>query len=209
MRREALSSLVTVDAITGKQTLIFECKDGFLDKPAWLPDGSSLLALYFGRDTNFIRQQIVEISYRDHRARAVTHDINNYSDLSLSADGHMLATVLSQDHYDLFVVPATDLNIGQPQQLTFRAAVSSFAWTPDGKMILEQQAALDLLHPDTGNKSPLTSLNQDGAAFQPSSCANGRYFVSSIGGHGWGENVDDLAHGSWRRKSQTAQRRQE
>jgi eukaryotic-like serine/threonine-protein kinase len=181
---EALSSLVTVDAITGKQTLIFESKDGFLDKPAWLPDGSSLLALYFGRDTNFTRQQIVEISYRDHRARAVTHDINNYSDLSLSADGHMLATVLNQDHYDLFVVPASDLSSGQPQQLTYRAAVSTFAWTTDGKIVLEQQATLNLLHPETGIKSPLTSLKQDGAAFQPSSCANGRYFVSSIGGHG-------------------------
>jgi hypothetical protein len=76
-----------------------------------LPDGSSLLALYFGRDTNFTRQQIVEISYRDHRARAVTHDINDYSDLGLSADGHMLATVLNQDHYDLFVTPASDLSI--------------------------------------------------------------------------------------------------
>ena len=53
---DALSSLVAVDLITGKQNLIFESKDGILDKIAWLPDGNGLLALYFGRDTNFTRR---------------------------------------------------------------------------------------------------------------------------------------------------------
>jgi eukaryotic-like serine/threonine-protein kinase len=181
---DALSSLVAVDAITGKQSLIFESKEGFLFSPVWLRDGSALLALYPSSDTNFTGRQIEEISYRDHTARAVTHDINDYSDLSLSADGHMLATVLNQGHFDLFVAPASDLSNAQPQQLSSRAAVGSFAWTPDGKMILEQQHVLNLLHPETGGKSALTSLQQDGHAFHPSSCANGRYVVLSIGGHG-------------------------
>jgi len=177
----ALSSLVAVDAITGKQTPIFEAGDGFLEKPAWLPDSSGLLALFFGVDTNFTRRQIVEISYRDLRARAVTHDINDYSDLSLSADGRLAATVLNQDHYDLFAAPSS--GPGAPEQLTSRASLGPFAWTSDGNVIVEQQGALSLLHPDSGNKSPLTSPKQDGLAFMPSSCANGRYLVFPIGGH--------------------------
>ncbi len=181
---DAISGVVDVDPITGKQSLIFESKEGFLISPVWLRDGGGLLALFRGIETNFTRRQIVEISYRGHRARAVTHDINDYSDLSLSADGHMLATVLNQDHFDLFVAPASGLGNGQPQQLTSGAAVGDFVWTPDGKMILGQQAALSLLHPDTGSKSPLTSPQQDGPAFHPSSCANGRYVVLTIGGHG-------------------------
>jgi eukaryotic-like serine/threonine-protein kinase len=181
---DALSGLVAVDAITGKQTLIFESKDGFLLAPVWLPDGGGLLTLYRGIGANFTRRQIAEISYLDRRVRAVTHDINDYSDLSLSADGHMVATVLNQDHFDLFVAPALELINGQAQQLTPRAAVGSFAWTPDGGLILEEQNALNLMHPDTGNKSPLTSLQQEGVVFLPSSCANGRYVVFSIGGHG-------------------------
>jgi serine/threonine protein kinase len=186
---DAISGLVAVDAITGKQNLVFESKDGLLNQPVWLPDGGGLLALYRGIETNFSRRQIVGISYRDGRARAVTHDINDYSDLSLSADGHMVATVLNQDHFDLFVAPASDLSSGQAQQLTSGAPVGSFAWTPDGQMILEQQSALSLFHPDTGNKSPLTSTQQDGAAFLPSSCANGRYVVFSIVGHGGAKTV--------------------
>src|ERR1035441_10733438 len=65
---DARSSLVAVDAITGKQSIIFESKDGFLRDPAWLPEGRSLLALYFGKETNFSRWQIVEVSHQDRRA---------------------------------------------------------------------------------------------------------------------------------------------
>jgi eukaryotic-like serine/threonine-protein kinase len=186
---DALSSLVAVDAVTGKQTVIFGIKDGFPSSPVWLPDGSGLLALFRGIGTNFTRRQIVEIRYRDRAARALTHDINDYSDLSLSADGRIVATVLNQDHFDLFVASASDLGNGQPQQLTSGAAVESFAWTPDGEMIVQQQNALNLLHPDTGNQSSLTSVQQDGVVFQASSCANGRYVVLSIGGHGGGKTA--------------------
>jgi serine/threonine protein kinase/sugar lactone lactonase YvrE len=185
----ALSGLVAVDAITGKQNLIFESTDGYLSTPVWLPDGGGLLALSLNRETNFSRWQIVEISYRDRRARAVTHDISDYSDLSLSADGRMLATVLNQNHFDLFMAPASDLSNGQAQQLTSGAPVFSFAWTPAGQMIFQQQDAMNLFNPDTRNKSPLTSTQQDGSAFVPSSCANGRYVVFSIAGHGGAKTV--------------------
>jgi len=181
---DTLSGLVAVDAITGKQNTIFESKTGLLFKPVWLPDGSGLLALYNGSENNFSRQQVVEVSYRDRRARAVTHDINDYSDLSLSADGHMAATVMQQLHYDLFVAPASDLSSGRAQQLTSGAPAGNFTWTPEGQMILEQQNVLNLFHLDTGNKSSLTSMQQEGSAFMPSSCANGRYVVFSMGGRG-------------------------
>jgi Tol biopolymer transport system component len=93
---DAISGIVAVDAVTGKQDLVFTSNDGFVSNPEWLPDGSGLLALYSGRENNFSRQQIVEISIREGKVRAITHDINNYSDLSVSADGHMLATVLTE-----------------------------------------------------------------------------------------------------------------
>src|SRR5271170_1040786 len=98
---DAISGLMAVDAVTGKQELVFESRDGPLFRPAWLPDGSGLLALYQGLETGFSRNEIVAISYREHKVRAITHDIGDYGDLSLSADGHMLATVLRQSHFDL------------------------------------------------------------------------------------------------------------
>jgi serine/threonine protein kinase/Tol biopolymer transport system component len=181
--RDAISGLMAVDAVTGKQELIFESKDGPLFSPAWLPDGSSLLALYLGLETSFSRHEIVEISYRDRKVRAVTHDIGDYGSLSLSADGLMLATVLGQSHFDLFAEPASDPGRSQAQQITTGARLSSFAWTPDGQMILDGDA-LNLFNPDNGSKTPLTSPKQDGVAFWPSACANGRYVVFTLMGHG-------------------------
>jgi Tol biopolymer transport system component len=176
-----LSRLVAVDAITGKQVVIFESKDEQIDDAEWLPDGDGLLALYYGRGANFYRRQISEISFRDHTARAITHDINDYSDLSISADGHIVATVLNQHRFDVFVTPASTLKSSQTQQVTSGGGVLRFAWTPNGEVILEeQQGALSLFHPDTGNKTLLTSPQREGSALHPSACANGRYVVFSM-----------------------------
>ena len=180
-----LGSLVAVDVVTGKQTVVFESTEEQLVDLEWLPDGSGLLALSYGRGANFNRGQISVISIRDHTARAITHDINDYGGVSISTDGHMLATVLRQHHFDFFVMSASDLGSGQAQQLTSGSGAYRFSWTADGQVILGQtQADLSLFHPDTGNKTSLTSPQQDGAAFQPSACANGRYVVFSMLPHG-------------------------
>jgi len=180
---DAISGLVAIDPLTGKQSLFAESKWGALTKPAWLPNGRGLLALSRDLETNFTRNQIIEVSYPDGAMRVVTHDISDYTDLSLAADGHTLATVLQQRRYDLYVVPSSTVGSSQAQQLTSGALVFSFSWAPDGQMILEQQDSLSLFNPDTGSKTPLTSPQQDGLAFQPSACANGRYVVFSNGGH--------------------------
>jgi eukaryotic-like serine/threonine-protein kinase len=44
---------VAVDAITGKQNILFEYKEGFLHDPAWLPDGHALMATCCGRRDQF------------------------------------------------------------------------------------------------------------------------------------------------------------
>ena len=179
---DAISGIVAVDVSTGKQDLVFTTNDGFLTSPVWLPDGSGLLSLYSGRETNFSRQQIAEVSIREGKVRAITHDVNNYSDLSISADGRMLATVMIEPHFDLFALPTSDLSGGQARQLSAGTRVSRFDWTPDGQIILDQEG-LSLFHPDTGNKTTLTTAQHDGVAFEPSACRDSRYLVAAIGGH--------------------------
>jgi eukaryotic-like serine/threonine-protein kinase len=176
---DAISGLMAVDAATGKQDLIFKTEDAVVRDPQWLPDGRGLLVRYLSRATNFTRNEIAEVSSRDHGVRAITHDLNDYSDLGISGDGHLLAAVLNQNHFDLFVAPASDLGSGQARQLTTGARVYTFAWTPDGQIILEQ-GALNLFHPDTGSVTPLTSPKQDGVAFGPNACANGRDVVIAM-----------------------------
>jgi eukaryotic-like serine/threonine-protein kinase len=179
-----ISSLVAVDAITGKQKLFSDSVSGFLQKMVWLPDGKGLLVLAWDKETNFTRHRIVEISYPGGTARAVTHDVSDYSDLSLSADGHLLATVLSQEHFNVFVAPASASGSDQARQLDSSSRVYNFSWTPDGQMIFDQADGLNLFNPDTGSRAPLTSTLPGGSAWYPVSCANGRYVVFSLVGHG-------------------------
>jgi serine/threonine protein kinase len=190
---DAYSGLVAIDPLTGKQNLFSQSKWGYLSKPAWLPNRKGLFVLSWDYETQFTRHRILEISYPGGIAIPVTHDISDYSDLSLSADGHTLATVLQQSHYQLFVAPSSALGSGQTEQLTSTAALNGFSWTPDGQVILIQDFrlpsgfnsyALSLFNVESRSKTPLTSPQQDGAPFLPSACANDRYVVFSLGGHG-------------------------
>jgi serine/threonine protein kinase/Tol biopolymer transport system component len=181
---DSLTGLVAIDPLTGKQSLFYDAKRATLRKPVWLPSGKGLLVLSVDEETHFIRTRIVEISYPDGIARAVTRDVSDYSDLSLSGDGHTLATILGESHYELFVAPSSALASGQTEELTSIAGQFGFSWTPDGQMILVQDFRLNLFNVATHSQTPLTSPQQDDYAFQPSACANGRYIVFAVYTHG-------------------------
>ena len=182
--KDAISGLVAVNASTGKQNVFFEAKWGFLRKPVWLPNGTGLVALFTDKETRFNRARIVEISYPDGTEKPITHDISDYTDLSMAGDGHTLATVLQQSHFDLFTTAASALGSGQADQLTSGMPVGDFSWTPDGQLVIDQDLTLNLFNPQSRSKTPLTTYEQEGAAFLPSSCANGRYIVFVLAGHG-------------------------
>jgi eukaryotic-like serine/threonine-protein kinase len=181
---DSLSGLVAIDPRTGKRGLFYDAKRANLSTPVWLPSGKGLLVLSSDEETRFIRSRIVEISYPDGIARAVTHDVNDYSDLSLSGDGRTLATILGESHYELLVAPSSSLASGQAEQLTSIAGQFGFSWTPDGQMILVQDFRLNLFNIATHSQTPIMSTEQDDYAFQPSACANGRYIVFAVGTHG-------------------------
>jgi Tol biopolymer transport system component len=96
------SLLISVDAATGQRHLFLR-SDKYFEDPTSLPDGSGLLVLW--TDTGVIRQ-IGFVSYPGGEFRRITNDVNTYSDLSISKDGKLLATVLSQGHATLTVTPA-------------------------------------------------------------------------------------------------------
>ena len=180
----SLSGLVAINPLTGEQTLLY-AGPGYLERPTWLPDGSGLLALLRDKETNFSRNQIVEISFPAGTLRRITHDLNDYSDLRLTADGHTLVTVLGQTNYDLFLASASHLNTGQAEQLTSgafsggaTAYLLGFTWTPAGQMILPHDFySLDLFNLDSRRRTPLTALERNVLVFEPSACPNGRYVV--------------------------------
>src|SRR3989442_2092633 len=113
----------------------------------------------------------------------VTRDTNNYSDLSLAADGYTLATVLNQVHLNLYSMPAAAPS-AQARQVTSGAPVYSFDWTRDGQLVVGQDSGLNLLNSDSSVKTPLTT-EEGFLATDSSACSDGHYIVFnglSVGG---------------------------
>src|SRR5437899_209267 len=103
----ALTGLMAVDVASGQQHLMLS-SDAILLSPTWLPEGHGLLVLLRGRDSNFTRQQIYFVAYPIGRMDPITRDTSNYSDLSVAANGQILATVLSEGRWNVDVMSASE-----------------------------------------------------------------------------------------------------
>jgi len=172
---DAFSGLTALDIASGRQRLFFTSASDIVQRPIWMPDASGLLA-----QSSLGHRQIVFVSYPDGKFHNVTRDTNSYSEPSVAADGRTLVSVLSQPRYGLFTMPAGSLNLGQAQQVTSGAPISSFSWTRDGQLVMasDRDSGLALLNPDSGSKTMLfvqTGAQTNGA----SACADGRYVVFS------------------------------
>jgi eukaryotic-like serine/threonine-protein kinase len=184
----ALSGLMAVDVNTGQQHLVATFSDA-LGLPTWMPDGGGLLALDADRSANYTRAQIAFISYPEGKVSPITRDTNNYSDLSLAANGQVLATVLSEGRWNLSVMSA---NAGGADVRMISPVVNftNFTWTSDGRLIDDTDNSLHWVNPDTGAKSAFAT-QADAVAGDPWACADARtvvFVLSVIGGKG-GQNI--------------------
>jgi len=174
----ALGGLVAVDAHSGQQHLVLSSDSAF-SSPTWLPDGIGLLALQASRASNFTQQQIVFVVYPEGRLDPVTRDTNNYSDLSLAANGQVLATVLSEGRWSLQVSSAasggTDARPVAPA-----GAFTNFTWTHDGRLISDKDNKLNWVSADSGAKGAFAT-EQDLINGDPWECSDGRSLVFLAG----------------------------
>jgi eukaryotic-like serine/threonine-protein kinase len=166
----AFSGLVAFDIASGKQQLFFSAPDTVWERPVWLPDGTGLVAL-----SSLGRSQIKFVSYPGGKSSAVTRDINDYSDPSLSGDGHTLATVSREAHLALFTTPAPPSG-GPLRQLIGGHPIYHFSWTRDSQLVIESRSGLSLLNPANGSNTALPTLAGPYIS-GPSSCGDGRYIT--------------------------------
>jgi eukaryotic-like serine/threonine-protein kinase len=169
---DADSGLMAVDATTGKQRL-FLSSDDFLSSPAWMPDGSGLLVLDSDQASNYARSQIVFVSYPEGKLSPITRDTNNYFDLSVASSGRELATVLSEERWNLFLMSAA--SEGSDARMVHSAnPYTNFTWTNDGRLIYDKDSTLNWVNPDSGAKGVLAP-ESDATSGDPWECPNGRY----------------------------------
>jgi eukaryotic-like serine/threonine-protein kinase len=174
----ALTGLVAVDANTGQQRIILTSNEG-LYLPIWTPDGRGVLLLDQSRSSNYERSQIVYVSYPDGKLIPVTRDTNNYANLSLTANGQVLATVLSEGRWSLFVMPANGTG-ADARQVAPVHNFTNFTWTHDGRLISDSDNMLRWLNPENGAKG-VFATQPDSVSGNPRECSDGRYVVFLMG----------------------------
>jgi eukaryotic-like serine/threonine-protein kinase len=175
---DALTGLMAVDARNGQQHLVLS-SDSALISATWMPDGHGLLALERSRSSNFTQEQIIYVIYPNGLGRPVTRDTNTYSDLSLAADGQVLATVLSEGRWNLETMSATSQG-ADARQVASAASFTNFTWTHDGRLIYDKDNKVFWVNPDSGTKGGFAT-EQDSAGGDPWECADGRYLVFLLG----------------------------
>ncbi|MBV8052103.1 MAG: serine/threonine-protein kinase, partial [Acidobacteriaceae bacterium] len=165
---DALGGLVSFEIAGGKRQVFFTT-DEVLQRPVWLPNESGFLTL-----SALARSQIIFVSYPEGKSSPVTRDTNDYSDLSVAADGHTLAAVSRESHFNLFTEQAA--GNAQPRQITSGAPAKNFTWTRDGQIVRDSPTGLSIINPETGS---VTRLPTPGARFTsaPSACGDGHYLT--------------------------------
>jgi serine/threonine protein kinase len=182
----AVQGLVAINLATGARKVFFDDSVHLVQLTRWLPDGSGLLGLAGDQSSNFDRRQIVFVSYPDGKFSSITRDTNNYSALSPAANGQVLATVLNEDRWNLFVMPAS--GDGPARNLTSTGATTNFTWTRDNQLITDQENSLHEINPESGVKIAM-STEQGHIGGDPSACPDGRYVVFVTGGGAGSQNI--------------------
>ena len=181
-----VQGLVAINVATGARKVVYSSNQHLVGLTAWLPDGSGLLGLASEQASNFSRYQIVFVSYPEGKFSPVTRDPNNYSSLSLAANGSLLTTVLNQNRWNLSVMPASA--DGPERMLGATGATTNFTWTRDNQLITDQDNSLHRIDVESGAKSPLATTEEGHVGGDPSGCPDGRYVVFILGFYGGAGN---------------------
>jgi eukaryotic-like serine/threonine-protein kinase len=161
---------------------------------AWLPDGHDLVIDYSTSiSTSNIpaHAQIGVVSYPAGTFRTVTNDTNDYTTLTLSADGRALATVQVQISGEMDLLPGTGSGTatavaGIPKW----QIMTGFDWAPNDQLLVAEGDRIVSLSADGTN--PATLLSEPASSFDlPAECMAGRYIAFTWANHE-GSNAFDL-----------------
>ena len=130
--------IVTARVADGAITAIPVSQTGEILQVAWRADGRSLLMIVEKEDN--ILFQIWSVNYPDGAMHKVTDDSQNYSNISLSADGNSIVAVQAAQETHLWLLAAGE-DASRAKQLTHGVdkydGFFAINWTDDGRIIYE------------------------------------------------------------------------
>jgi Tol biopolymer transport system component/DNA-binding winged helix-turn-helix (wHTH) protein len=187
------ATVIAVNVVDGKEQSFTSREWEYINQIAWLPDGSGLL--FAGRDHASPFFQIWYVSYPSGEARQVTSDLNDYYNISLSADGHSLAVVQRIQLQNVWTAPAH-----QPEhfsQITRGAgSYPVVSWMPDGKILYDSHSSgsADVWIMDANGANQRQLTNNVFQNYSSTVTPDGRYILFHSNRTGtwqvWRTNID-------------------
>ena len=173
---------------------------------AWSADGREIVLV--ARDDDTSPAQLWIIDATSGKTRRTTHDLVNYSGITLTQDGHSAVSIQADVDANLWLM---NLASGVVRQLTFDAQVVNGVWgvacAPDGRIIYSSSrpAKFDLrfidrdgsnsgVFTDTGAGNIYPSVSPDGRRIAFSSERSGRWMLWMMNIDGTGARMFADAH---------------
>jgi eukaryotic-like serine/threonine-protein kinase len=192
-----IGAIDTLDVHTGKSHRLGTFNGKVPRWIHWSPDGHTLFANYSGASSN--KGQIGFLSGTGGDIEPITRDTNNYTTLTLSADGRTLATVLARSYATVYILLEGGHRFGEPRPLLSQTnefdESSALGWSAEGNLLVSNPGRLSRLRADGKNKTQLLA-DSSASIFTPSSCGT-NYLVLAWDHHGgtnsqniWRTNAD-------------------
>lgn len=144
-----------------------------VDGMAWLPDSSGIFLQCRSREMNF-RSQIKFQPYPSGPLQNVTNDLNEYHDITVTADGKALATVQQQKSSAIYLgsMPAklpAEINLASAPVTSGQAEGDWLEWSSDGKLLFDD-SDFHSFKMNSDGSSRMRVPDRDTNAEYPTSC---------------------------------------
>jgi len=146
-------TVIGVSTSDGTQLSLTSARWNYVGQPVWLPNSSGLI-LTASDDEGTSPMQVWHISLTGGGVNRITHDLNDYHDLSLTRDSNHLAAVQVQAVSNIWVASGSDGLSPRPISSEI-GSLEVLAWTPDGRLVYRSSAG--------GNGSDVWIMNADGS----------------------------------------------
>jgi len=186
-------SVAVINISDGTQKILTSHKWNDLERLAWLPDGSGIIAT--AREGAGDQYQLWQISYPEGEARTLTNDLSDYHLVSLTADASALVAVVSDITSNIWLVPNGEWSNGRQLTSSKTNGIASIALLGDGRIIYQSRTGgnsdLWVMDADGRNQKQLTddAYNERDASATP----DGRYIVfgsARLGTQIWRMDID-------------------
>lgn len=140
-------TVMAIDVETRVERKLTEVRWQQVGQPRWLADGLMVTAA----ETSTGAQQLWHISLPEGTASRITRDLNSYQNVSITADGKMLAII--QNHTVSNIWTLGENGSAAKQIMSEAGRFNEIIWLPDGRLAYTSNA---------GGSSNIWTMNADG-----------------------------------------------